>query len=47
MKRLAIEEPSAALYLSMEENGNAISTEMMVVIVDNNLKTFPVHFSLL
>lgn len=47
MEWLAIEEPSATLYLSTEENGNAISTEMMLVIVDNNVKTFPVYFSLL
>lgn len=47
MKWLAIGEPSAARYLSTKENGNAISTEMMLVIVDNHLKTFPVHFSLL
>lgn len=47
MKWFAIEEPSAAWYLSTEENGNAISTEMRLVIVDNHLKIFPVHFSLL
>lgn len=44
---LAIQEPSAAGYLSTEGNGNAISTEMMLVIVHNHLKTFRVCFSLL
>lgn len=47
MKWLAIEEPSEVQYLFTEENGNAISTEMMLVIVDNHLETFHVHFSLL
>lgn len=43
---LLVEEPSAAQYLPTEENGNVISTGMMLVIVDNNLKTFPICFSL-
>lgn len=38
---------SASRCLSTEENGNAIRTEIMLVIVTNHLKTCPVHFSLL
>lgn len=45
MKLFAIEEPSEVQYLSAEENGNAISTEMMLITVYNHLETFPVHFS--
>lgn len=45
VKLFAIEEPSEVQYLSAEENGNAISTEMMLITVYNHLETFPVHFS--
>lgn len=37
------EEPPAARYLSTEANRNARSTKMILVIVDNYLKTFPLH----
>lgn len=47
MKWLAVKEPSAARYLSNEANGNVRSTEMILIIVDNHLKTFSLHFSLL
>lgn len=37
VKLLAIEELSEVQYLFTEENGNAISTEMTLIIVDNHL----------